>query len=240
MREYWKEYWNEISIDTDEQSQVGRTISKVPVSADVFAETVIWVTERMKINEDSHILELCCGNGNWTLPLSNMVRSITAIDFSEPLIKVLKQRCASENKMNIDVKLQDIATIDSMNYTKINHVFLYAAIQYFSEKETILLFEKAYNILKTSCDEAAGNKNGVFYLGDIPDRQRLWNFANTKDYTKMYFDSVKNETPAIGTWFMQANLKKLAEYTGFSACEIIEQPDWQINNKYRFDMRMEV
>ena len=43
----------------------------------------------------------------------------------------------------------------------------------------------------------------------------------------MYFDSVKNGTPAIGTWFVKNDLVKLAEYAGFSKIEIVEQPSWQ-------------
>jgi ubiquinone/menaquinone biosynthesis C-methylase UbiE len=231
MSDYWEKHWNEISQNIDEQSQVERTAKKEPVSKELFEKTVDWIVQRMQIGEESNILELCCGNGVWTIPLAKLVKHIIAVDFSKPLLEVLKKKCALGNIRNVDIKLQDVSEIKVQDYKFISHIFLYFAIQYLSEKETIFLFETAHNILK--------NKGGVFYIGDIPDREKLWDFANTKEYAKMYFDSVKIGTPAIGAWFLKNDLMKLAEYAGFSKCKIIEQPDWQINSKYRFDVKME-
>ena len=56
----------------------------------------------------------------------------------------------------------------------------------------------------------------------------------------MYFDSIKKGTPKIGTWFIKDDLAKMASYTGFNQCKIIEQPDWLFNSNYRFDMKLEV
>lgn len=231
MSDYWKQYWNSISANLDDQSQIGRTVRKEPISKEVFQKTFDWVSNNMRVNENSNILELCCGNGVWTIPFAKQAKHVTAIDFSNPLLDVLKSKCLNENIDNVDIKLQNVLDIKADQYRIFSHIFLYFAIQHFSEKETILLFETAYNILK--------NNGGIFYIGDIPDRQKLWDFANTKEYAKMYFDSVKNDAPAIGTWFIKEELKKIADYAGFSKCEIIEQPNWQINSKYRFDMMLE-
>ena len=232
MPDYWKNYWNSVPLDICEQSQVGRTVKKVPISDVFFEKTFDWVVQKMQINKQSNMLELCCGNGVWTIPFAKQAKHITAIDFSRPLLDVLKRKCSSENVRNVDIKLQNILEIKSQDYKFISHIFLYFAIQHFSEKETVFLFETAYSILR--------NRGGVFYIGDIPDREKLWDFANTKEYVKMYFDSIKNETPAVGTFFIKDDLMKLAEYIGFSKWELIEQPDWQINSSYRFDMKLEV
>lgn len=235
MPAYWEKYWNEISNDIDEQSQVGRTVKKIPVSVDVFMRTVNWAAEKMQIEKYSDVLELCCGNGAWTIPFSKRVRHVTAVDFSKPLIDVLKKKCRLENIKNIKVKLQDISTINVEDFGPYSHVLMYFALQHFSEKETIILFENIYKILKGSMGAGC-----IFYIGDIPDREKLWIFANTQEYVKMYFESVKKEMPSIGTWFIKDDLIRLSEYAGFSKCEIIIQPEWQINSKYRFDMKMEV
>jgi ubiquinone/menaquinone biosynthesis C-methylase UbiE len=234
MSDYWEKYWNLVSLNIDEQSQVGRTVKKEPISNDIFEKTFDWVSSKMQINKESDILELCCGNGVWTIPFAERVKHITAVDFSKPLLDVLKNKCISKNIKNVDIKLQNVSKINNSDYKFKSHVFLYFAIQHFSERQTISLFETAHRILK----DTAGERR-IFYIGDIPDREKLWDFANTKEYAKMYFDSIKNETPAIGTWFIKNDLIKLADYAGFSKCEIIEQPSWQINSSYRFDMKLE-
>ena len=233
MSSYWEKYWNSILVNTDEQSQVGRTIKKRPISNDVFEKTVDWVAKKMQINKESIILDLCCGNGVWTVRFAKQVKHIIAVDFSEPLLNALKTELIKQKITNVDIKLEDVSAIKEAGYTYCTHIFWYFSIQHFSEKETIILFETAHNILRNM-------KGGIFYIGDIPDREKLWDFACTKGYAKMYFDSLKNNSPSIGSWFIKNDLIKLAEYAGFSRSEIIEQPSWQFNSKYRFDMKLEL
>ena len=233
MSDYWGKYWNEIQKNTDRQSQVERTVKKEPISEGLFEKTVVWVNQKMQVNKNSNILELCCGNGVWTIPFAKRTNHVTAVDFSKPLLEILEKKCVAENVNNVDIKLHDVSKINSRNYKSISHIFLYFAMQYFSEKEAIFLFETAYSILKNTT-------GGIFYIGDIPDRRKLWDFANKKEYARMYFDSIKIDTPAVGTWFIKDDLMELSEYAGFSKCEIIEQPSWQINSRYRFDMKLEV
>jgi len=233
MSNYWKKHWNATLENTDVQNQVGRTVNKNPISNEIFKKTVNWVMQKMQINSDSIILELCCGNGAWTTHIAKQGKHIIAVDFSEPLLSVLKSQLAKQRIRNVDIKLEDVSTIKEEDYKHCTHVFLYFALQHFSEKETIFMFETVYNILRNS-------KKGIFYIGDIPDREKLWNFASTKEYVKMYFDSLKIDSPSIGTWYIKSDLLKLAEYTGFNRCEVIEQPSWQINSKYRFDMKLEI
>ena len=232
MSEYWEKRWSKISQDIDEQSQVGRAIRKQPISDELFERTVEWVSGKMRLDRNSDVLELCCGNGVWTIPFARQVKSITAVDFSKPLLEILSKKCDTQNIKNANIVYSDVCAIDNFAGSY-SHIFWYFAIQHFSEKEVICIFEKTHGILKN-------NGGGVVYIGDIPDREKLWDFASTEEYVKMYFDSVKNGTPAIGTWFVKNDLVKLAEYAGFSKIEIVEQPSWQFNSNYRFDLKLEV
>jgi len=186
----------------------------------------------MQLNEASSVLELCCGNGVWTLPLSKRVKQITAVDFSKPLLGVLAAELARQNITNVTVKMEDVVAMALDGHPPYTHVFLYFALQHFSERETVLLFEKAHALLK--------HTGGMFYIGGIPDRLKLWDFANTREYEKIYFDEVKHETPSIGTWFIQEDLVRLADYAGFSSCERIALPGWQMNSHFRFDLKLQV
>jgi cyclopropane fatty-acyl-phospholipid synthase-like methyltransferase len=236
MSQYWENHWNAKAGAADEQSQVERTRDKRPIDAAVFQRTVDYVADEMRLDHNAGLLELCCGNGLFTIQLARRIRSVTAVDFSKPLLAALKKKIAAENIPNIEVEHKDVARYDVKSGQKYSHVLLYSALQYFSEPETIRLFEMA----RAALADAKGGAGGIFYIGDIPDRARLWHFANTPEYRRMYFDSVKNQRSAIGTWFLKEDLLHLAEYAGFHKAEIVEQPEWQINSRFRFDMRLEV
>ena len=81
-------------------------------------------------------------------------------------------------------------------------------------------------------------KGGIFYIGDIPDIEKLFHFFNTKEREFAFFDSLKNKKPIIGTWFNMQFMEKLGLYSGFSTVEIIKQPDYVINSHYRFDVKL--
>ena len=152
MSEYWETHWNKISRDIDEQSQVERTVKKQPISNELFERTVKWVFDKMRLDRNSDVLELCCGNGVWTIPFAKRVKSITAVDFSKPLLEILSEKCDAQGIKNASVVYGDVSAIDNIvkfsdSYSRI---FLYAAIQYFSEKEVICIFEKTHGILKSN------------------------------------------------------------------------------------------
>jgi ubiquinone/menaquinone biosynthesis C-methylase UbiE len=233
MSRYWENHWNAPCKTADAQSQVGRTCKKRPVDAGIFVRTLDFVADKMHMDKDSRLLDLCCGNGMFALPFSRKIRHVTAVDFSAPLLSVLEKNIEKEKIQNIEIQHGDINCFTPDENKKFTHVILYFALQHFSESETIRLFEMVRHAFEAPC--SAGG--GVFYIGDIPDRARLWCFADTQEYRRMYFDSVRNGEPAIGTWFLKEDLLALAEYAGFRHAEIIEQPAWQINSRYRFDMR---
>jgi len=225
---YWQNYWNTSSIIKDKcsQKQVGRTSIKQPVSKAVWEKTLRFVWKEMGINRDSNVLELCSGNGMLTIPLAKVVNNVTAVDFSEPLVGNLRKQLELENITNVTTIVEDINK-NVFPEGIFSHVLMYFAIQHFNEKDIINLMEKVYGSLQD---------NGVFYIGDIPDRARLWDFANTDEYASMYFMSIKNDTPAIGTWFLQKDLIMLGKWVGFTKFQIVNQPEYQINSKYRFDI----
>jgi cyclopropane fatty-acyl-phospholipid synthase-like methyltransferase len=229
MQAYWKDVWNAVEPAAPDQVQVMRTVNKKPVEDDVFLRTVDFVEKQMGLNGKSDLLELCCGNGAMTIPLAHRVNSVLAVDFSEPLIHRLQERSRKEDLFNIKTLTMNVADLSTDILTPFSHILLYYAFQYFEESDAVYLFEKAHSWLLPG---------GIFYIGEIPDREKLWTFANTPEYEKSYFDLLKNGKPAIGTWYEKTFLHKLADWAHFSRCEIIKQPSWQINSGYRFDIKL--
>jgi ubiquinone/menaquinone biosynthesis C-methylase UbiE len=231
MSTFWNDYWNrdEILVDADMQSHVQRTVNHQPVSCEVWEKTLNFIWKKMEIGSTSDVLELCCGNGMLTIPLAQKVRTLSAIDFSTPLIEVLTNQLKHRRINNVTTTIGDIT---NMSFTENNysHVLIYFALQHFSERDAIILFQKVYQTLKNG---------GKFYIGDIPDREKLWDFACNEKYVSMYFESIKKNTPAIGTWFLQNDMLKMSKWAGFKSAEIIIQPEYQINSRYRFDLLLQ-
>lgn len=227
MSSYWSKYWKNKDFASHEErnKQVGRTVDGQVISDEVWNKTVKFIVEQCNFDKDSEMLDLCAGNGMLSIPVAKITKSVVAIDISEKLLEILNEHALKENINNITTICDNINHIDFEK--RFSHVMFYFSLQHFSEKDVLFIFEKVYHALKT---------NGVFYIGDIPDQSKLWVFANTIAYENSFFDRLKNDQPAIGHWFDQNFLIKLARYTGFSSSKIIHQPAWQYNSKYRFDM----
>ena len=107
-----------------------------------------------------------------------------------------------------------------------DRILLYAAIQYFDEQEAAQMFENIFYWLKPG---------GIFYLGDVPNREKIWSFHDSRQRKSDYFTSLKNNKPIIGTWFEPAWIFELGSHAGFSQVQILEQPDYMLYSKYRYD-----
>lgn len=223
---YWEEFWNENEIlnSANPQNQIGRSINRMPISEDLWQKTLEHIYYQMDISEQDIILDLCAGNGLISIPLSKKVKKIVAVDISQKLINLL-----DDNKIiNITTINDDIRKLKFKDRS-FSKIIFYFAIQHFSERDIISLFEKVYSWLKPG---------GIFYIGDIPNIEKLFLFFNTKEREKIFFDSITIEKPIIGTWFHKSFLEKLGLYIGFNKIEIITQPNNFINSHYRFDMKL--
>lgn len=70
----------------------------------------------------SHVIDLCCGSGDLTLRLTQMLPSgseITAIDFSPDMLLVLKRRLKNEHQKGVTVHVKE-GNISRMEFLKEN------------------------------------------------------------------------------------------------------------------------
>jgi ubiquinone/menaquinone biosynthesis C-methylase UbiE len=226
MSDYWKDYWNNGAAVTNSSylGRVLRTEEGQPISEDRWQRMVDFVINSLEISPSSSVLDLCCGNGAYSIALSKMADKIIAVDCSQPLLEELN----SFKIKNIETRLMDANALNIPE--KFSHVIFMAAIQYFSEIEALKLLETVY---KYNLEE-----NGTFYIADVPDRLRLWEFVSSKHYENMYFDNMKNNISCVGTWFIKKELVKMAEYIGFRSIEIIDLPEWAPNATWKFNMKL--
>jgi len=223
MSEYWKNYWKNSEITGREhlQMQVGRTINRNPVSEELWNKTVEHVESFVKPTKKEIILDLCSGNGLLAMPLSTKCREVIAVDISDNLLSKIDH----EKYANISTLKSDALEIQFPE-NSLDKAVLYFALQHFNLKETLLLLELVYRYLK---------KDGVFYIGDIPEAEKRFLFFNTPDREKAYFDSIQKDVPIVGQWFSRSFIEKAAVNIGFTRAKTVDQPLWQINAHYRFD-----
>ena len=218
-------FWSKYDFDAnsvDEQSQVFRTRDRVPIEKDAWEHTVKLVANHMQFKSNDTLLDICCGNGLFTQAFSGLVDSILAVDISDRLIDSLK----SKNIANVDAFSDDVRNI-SFPESSFSKVLWYAGIQYLPESDIV-------NFLKEL--RAWMKPNSVVLIGDIPDRQKLWDYFNTPDRLTAYFDGIGSQKQIIGTWLDPDWIEALCLHAGFKQVEIIQQDSKLIYSDFRYDV----
>lgn len=224
--DHWVRYWTTDAIvrSADPQSQVGRTVHRVPIDAERWAVQLAEIESKLALGPADTLLDLCAGNGLITLPLATRCAAATAVDISPALLRHVQDAGAP----NVTVIEADVRRVDlpAGGFTR---ALMYGALQYFSEREAIGLFETLHRVL------APG---GHALVGDIPDLDRLFMFYSRPEWVAAYFESVKAGRPAVGSWFKQDMLLALARHVGFADAQVLPQHPGLINAHYRFDLRL--
>jgi len=223
--DYWTKFWSEYAFDpnsVNEQSQVLRTRDSLPIDKDSWEYTVELVAKHMQFKSNDTLLDICCGNGLFTEAYSSLVESITAVDISDPLINTLK----SKNIANVDAFSDDIRNI-SFPESSFSKVLWYAGIQYLPESDIINYLNELRLWMKP---------NGVLLIGDIPNRQKLWDYFNTPERVALYFDGIGSKKPIIGTWLYPDWIEMLCLRSGFKKVRIIQQDTRLIYSDFRYDI----
>lgn len=223
---YWVEFWksNSIIYEEDMQKQVGRTVNKVPIDPMIWELTVAEIIKIIKLDAADELIDICSGNGLLSIPFAEICRHVIAIDISKELL----DRIDTVRHANVSKILDDVRTIEFAGGS-FSKAVMYFAIQHFSERETVLLFKSVYEWLKPE---------GIFFVGDILDADKKYEFYKTTELQSAYYESLIRNA-SIGTWFNKLFFEKLAGYVGFKKCQVIEQPSFQINSHYRFDVLLE-
>ena len=189
MKDYWVRFWNDEHIlqSGNMHQQVGKTINKIPIAEARWDYTLAQIDNILKVGPDDHLLNLGAGNGSISKPFSKKCRSVTAVDVSSGLLNQIDRK----EFPNIDVVIGDARHLQFAERS-FSKGIMYSVLQYFTEEEAIHIFKSVYSWLVPG---------GTFFIGDIPDVDRRWAFFNTPERVNAYFNSIRHETPILGTWF---------------------------------------
>ena len=221
----WTEFWLKYTQDSDskdEQVQVLRTKNKSAIDATIWHQTLLHISKFLCVTSEDSLLDLGSGNGLVSAHFAPHAKSVTAVDISDVLLENFSKR----NLTNVEFIKSDIRELVLEDESH-SRILMYACTQYFTKAEIIIILRKVFNWLKPG---------GIFFMGDIPDNKRIWNFYHNSDLKKQYFINQLSENDVIGTWFDQLWMINLLEDIGFKNVEIILQPEYQIYSNYRFDI----
>lgn len=220
---YWLNFWktNAIVNKPGAHEKVGRTINGIAIGEKEWLSVLRDLEMHLELKEDDVVLDIGAGSGVISIPFSQKVKSITAVDISPGLLMEMEQ-VPRIKTMEADARE---LVLEPGSFDKI---IIYFAIQHFTEEETVRLIGKVFSWLKPG---------GLLYIGDIPDSDRKFSFFNTTERKAAYFNSLENATPIIGTWFQKDFFLHLGNYLGFRESRVVKQPDYFINAHYRFDVK---
>ncbi|WP_077529034.1 class I SAM-dependent methyltransferase [Vreelandella utahensis] len=223
-KDYWATFWRDHGVkssDSDAQSQVLRTHNKQPIDEKRWISTLNTVRKHLQMTGGHRMLDLCSGNGLFARHFAPDCDWLLAVDISPDLLRSLDQLDIS----NVETIESDMRAVDFPADT-FDRILLYAALQYLEPSEAIKLLERAAGWLEPG---------GILYLGDVPDRNQLWNFFNTKEREAHYFRNLRDGEAIVGTWFDSEWLCRLGYFAGFSEVRIIEQPEFMIYHTFRYE-----
>ncbi len=100
----------------------------VQVNAEINSKIVPLVLDLLKPTTDSHVLELFCGLGNFTLPIAQQARSVTAVEGEQGLVERARENAKLNNIENVDYHvanlMDDLADLPFWRKHDYDRVFL--------------------------------------------------------------------------------------------------------------------
>ncbi|OQD59050.1 methyltransferase [Methanobrevibacter arboriphilus JCM 13429 = DSM 1125] len=92
----------------------------------------------MRINKGDTVIDLGCGEGSITIPLSKKVKFVTAVDSSKRMLEILDEKCRAENIDNIKTIKENLEDVTLKEVGKQDIVLLSRSINGISPiKDTI-------------------------------------------------------------------------------------------------------
>lgn len=192
---FWSNYRNiESSAEEDLFFQVGKTIDKLPISNDIFVSMIENISVALQLKKTDILLEMCCGNGLLTKPLSRICKEVYAFDFMPHLIETARKFKQNDNIVykTGNAKLDFFKLFSLQNQP--NKFLMNDSLGYFTpiELKTILRLI----ISKTN--------HFSFYITGIPSDELKWNFYNTPERKEVYLQNVQNNDESnngMGRWW---------------------------------------
>jgi len=140
---------------------------------------------KMRLSKKDSVLDLGCGEGSVTLPIAKKVANLTAIDSSEKMLELLKEKCEKKEIANVNIIQGDLEEI------KVEDV----------GKHDIVLSSRSFNGISNVKDTIANiNKIATKYVYITLFGPNNWNFQ------KKFYKSIKKEYHELAPYHYLVNI----------------------------------
>ena len=226
-KEHWDTYPNKFAKD-EFLKQVGKTVQGQPITTVQLDILLSGLIQKLDLNQDDLVLDLCCGNGLITSAVAKECRSVIGIDFSRALIDIARKYHGDINTSYLNLSVLDITSENMQISQPFTKIYMYEALQYFQEDQLAQLLKI---LLAFSSEEV------IILFASVPDESRLWEFYNTFERRCEYDLRKTNGIEAIGTWWKKEMILKVCGFYGLQ-CKFFRQPQSLHTAHYRFDVRI--
>lgn len=141
-----------------------------------FGKIAADIIDKVHFEPEDIVLDVCCGNAALAQLISKSCKAIHGVDHSEKLIDSAKKISPSptlpSREGELHLHLADALSIDKLfSENTFDKSYCYFSFQYFNKEKRESLLEKLSCVTKP---------NGAIFIGDIPDKTRMWNFYESK------------------------------------------------------------
>ena len=217
----WEKFWDNVAkTSTNEIEQVQRK------DFNSIILTTQNIHSKLQIDENDTVLDVCCGNGLITNEIAKKCKSIIGVDLSNILIENAKQ-----NYPNIKfIKANATELSQKINPHTFDKIYLQFSFQYLDKKkEGEKVISEMLKILKP---------NGKIFIGDIPDKEKLWTYYNSLEKRFFYIISVIKKKKKLGKFWNKKELDSICHKKRVKG-KVLEQPQNLPYANYRFDYLIE-
>lgn len=227
MNNFWKNHYDQnVEIFKDSlYKQVGKTVNGVPVDSGQLNIITSNIIDKLALNHDDVLVDMCCGNGLITKSLAPNVKKVIGVDFSQGLIDTA---ISTSHAGNITYMASDALQLTRDFFIEGSKLCMYEALQFFS----IDMLEK---LLKNMSYIRSGT---IFFIGSVPDKDKLWNYYDTEEKKQFYLRSEAENKPHMGNWWGKSGLELVAAKNGYKAT-FLNQNSELYTSYYRFDCLLE-
>lgn len=192
------------------------------------------IIDKIHFEPDDVVLDVCCGNAALAKLISKVCKEIHGVDHSAKLIESAK-KVIVPNSVNKEGELH-LHLADAMDIDKLfpqdffDKSYCYFSFQYFNKNKREELLQKLSGVTK---------RKGWIFLGDIPDKTRMWNFYESRQ--KFYREKIsrllqfKEGECNLGWWIDPKEIVHWCDRNRLSA-SIMAQDKSMPHAYYRFDV----
>ena len=227
MHDYWLMHYSGSALihSGNPLKQVGKTVNGVEVGENQITLIVEHIASALDLAAADTLFDLCCGNGLLTVRLAEYAGSVTGFDFTQELLEIA---CKQHRRPNLYYQLVNVLALSAQQLASANRFCMYEALQHL----TVEQFDQLMGNLRQL---PAGTR---FFIGGIPDLQRLRDFYDTDEKFRFYQEHEQAERPHLGRWWLEEEVLKAATVAGYSM-KTLTQPEGLYTAHYRFDALLE-